>query len=236
MSEAARGGSTRREAGLEPAYDVIELLFFAYRDFVGDADQLLERYKFGRAHHRVLHFVSRRPGMTVAELLETLKITKQSLARVLRELVEAGFVESRPGVEDRRQRRLHPSDKGRKLALELACLQSARVERALAELGGDARALATAFLTAMIDPDARADLTRRCASPAPVKPSPAKSSPAKSDPVAFLTAAPQSISPTPIGAKAALARRASRRSERTAQDEPARPASPRPTREKETAP
>ena len=77
----ARGGE-------EPMYDLIELLFFAYRDFVGDADRLLEAYGFGRAHHRVLYFVSRRPGLTIAELLEILRITKQSLNRVLRELVD----------------------------------------------------------------------------------------------------------------------------------------------------
>ena len=71
-----------------PMYDLIELLFFAYRDFVGDADRLLESYGFGRAHHRVLYFVNRRPGLTIAELLEILRITKQSLNRVLRELVD----------------------------------------------------------------------------------------------------------------------------------------------------
>ena len=72
----------------DPHFELIELFFFAYRDFVGGADQLLERYRFGRAHHRVLHFVTRRPGMTIAELLDILKITKQSLARVLRDWVE----------------------------------------------------------------------------------------------------------------------------------------------------
>ncbi|MBL8589475.1 MAG: MarR family transcriptional regulator [Methylobacteriaceae bacterium] len=138
-----------------PHYELIELLFFAYRDFVGGADQLLEAYRFGRAHHRVLHFVSRRPGLTVAELLDILRITKQSLARVLRELVDGGFVEARHGVVDRRQRLLHPTDKGRRLALQLAQLQSARFERALAELGPEARERAVQFLTAMIEPEER---------------------------------------------------------------------------------
>ena len=69
-------------------YDLIELLFFAYRDFVGGPDLILAEYGFGRAHHRVLHFVLRRPGLTIAELLDILKITKQSLNRVLKELVE----------------------------------------------------------------------------------------------------------------------------------------------------
>ena len=74
------------------ALDLVELFFFAYRDFVGDADRLLENYGFGRAHHRVLHFVSRRPGLTIAALLDILKITKQSLNRVLKQLLDAGFV------------------------------------------------------------------------------------------------------------------------------------------------
>ncbi|MCC2104389.1 MAG: MarR family transcriptional regulator, partial [Hyphomicrobiales bacterium] len=111
-------------------FDLIELLFFAYRDFVGDADRLLESYKFGRAHHRVLHFVSRHPGLTIAELLDILKITKQSLSRVLKELLDQNFVEARAGVADRRQRHLFPTGKGRKLALDLAHLQSRRFSRA----------------------------------------------------------------------------------------------------------
>src|SRR5208282_6113134 len=78
-----------------PMYDLIELFYFAYRDFVGDVDRLLEVYGFGRAHHRVLHFVSRHPGLTIAELLDILKITKQSLNRVLKELLDKGYVESR---------------------------------------------------------------------------------------------------------------------------------------------
>ncbi|MBA3518100.1 MAG: MarR family transcriptional regulator, partial [Rhizobiales bacterium] len=86
--------------------ELIELLFFAYRDFISDPDAILARSGFGRAHHRVLHFVDRNPGLTVADLLDILKITKQSLARVLKELVDSGFVEQRTGREDRRQRLL----------------------------------------------------------------------------------------------------------------------------------
>src|SRR3712207_4299541 len=76
-----------------PAYDLIELFFFAYRDFVSDPDRILDEYGFGRAHHRVLHFVSRNPGLTIAELLDILRITKQSLNRVLKELIEKDFIE-----------------------------------------------------------------------------------------------------------------------------------------------
>lgn len=138
-----------------PMVDLVELFFFAYRDFVGDADRLLEDMRFGRAHHRVLHFVSRNPGLTVAELLDILRITKQSLGRVLKELVDQGFIESRAGSVDRRQRLLYPSAKGRRLALDLAHLQGQRFTRALAELPPDARGHATAFLLAMIDPTER---------------------------------------------------------------------------------
>jgi DNA-binding MarR family transcriptional regulator len=132
-------------------FDLIELLFFAYRDFVGDADRLLLTYGFGRAHHRVLHFVNRRPGLIIAELLDILRITKQSLNRVLKDLLEQEFVEARPGVSDRRQRLLFPTPKGHRLALDLARLQSERFARALAELPAGARGHAMAFLLAMVD-------------------------------------------------------------------------------------
>jgi DNA-binding MarR family transcriptional regulator len=136
-------------------YDLIELLFFAYRDFVGDADRLLESLGFGRAHHRVLHFVHRHPGLTIAELLDILRITKQSLSRVLKELLEQGYVEQRAGVNDRRQRLLFPTPKGAELALDLAHLQSARFRQALAALPPDAGRTAMEFLLAMIDPEER---------------------------------------------------------------------------------
>jgi len=87
-------------------FEIIELLFFAYRDFVSDPDQILVKSGFGRAHHRVVHFVNREPGMTVADLLETLQITKQSLARVLKQLIDSGYIRQVAGPEDRRQRKL----------------------------------------------------------------------------------------------------------------------------------
>jgi hypothetical protein len=89
-------------------------LFFAYRDFISDPDAILEKSGFGRAHHRVVHFVNREPGMTVADLLDTLKITKQSLARVLEATHRfAGYIQQVAGPEDRRQRKLYPTTKGR---------------------------------------------------------------------------------------------------------------------------
>ena len=139
----------------EPMFDLIELLFFAYRDFVGDPDRILENIGFGRAHHRVLHFVDRQPGLTIAELLDILRITKQSLSRVLKELLDQNYVEQRAGVSDRRQRLLYPTSEGRRLARDLARLQTERFTRALASLGPDARPAAIEFLLGMIDPQER---------------------------------------------------------------------------------
>ena len=94
---------------------LIELMFFAYRDFVSDPDEILRQFGFGRAHHRVLHFVGRDPGMTVQQLLDILRITKQSLARVLNMLVEDGYVTQAQGQVDRRQRLLTLTEKGEAL-------------------------------------------------------------------------------------------------------------------------
>src|SRR6202790_1675151 len=103
----------------EPYFDLIELLFFAYRDFVGDPDEVLAKLGFGRAHHRVLHFVNRNPGIKVADLLDILKITKQSLGRVLKQLIDQGYVVQREGASDRRQRLLYVSPAGEALAMQL---------------------------------------------------------------------------------------------------------------------
>ncbi|MEQ1710776.1 MAG: MarR family transcriptional regulator [Hyphomicrobium sp.] len=128
----------------------VELLFFAYRDFTGDADAVLEEYGFGRAHHRVLHFVARNPGLTVAELLDILRITKQSLARVLKQLVSESFVMQRAGAVDRRERRLYLTAKGTRLADKLTSLQIKRIEAALDAAGPDASGATRRFLFAMI--------------------------------------------------------------------------------------
>jgi DNA-binding MarR family transcriptional regulator len=144
----------------EPIWDLIELLFFAYRDFVGDADDVLARLGFGRAHHRVLHFVNRHPGMKVADLLDVLKITKQSLGRVLKQLVDQGYVVQKAGANDRRQRLLYVTPKGEALAMKLAGLQTARISGALADLGPGAHEAARRFLNAMVDADSRDDVAR----------------------------------------------------------------------------
>ncbi|HUI96744.1 MAG TPA: MarR family transcriptional regulator [Xanthobacteraceae bacterium] len=148
------------ETGTEPVWDLIELLFFAYRDFVGDPDDVLARFGFGRAHHRVLHFVNRNPGMKVAALLDILRITKQSLGRVLKQLVDEGYIEQKEGEQDRRQRLLYATPKGADLALRLANLQTTRIVRALAEVGPGAHEAARKFLTAMIDADGRERILR----------------------------------------------------------------------------
>src|ERR1700751_5131400 len=113
----------------------IELLFFAYRDFTAEPDAILARYGFGRAHHRVIHFVGRHPQLTVTELLEILRITKQSLNRVLTQLVRQEFILQRPGPRDRRQRLLELTSKGRELERQLSEPQRIRIANAYRQAG-----------------------------------------------------------------------------------------------------
>jgi DNA-binding MarR family transcriptional regulator len=134
-------------------WDIIELLFFAYRDFVGDADHELEAFGFGRAHHRVLHFVHRYPGLKVADLLDVLRITKQSLGRVLKQLLDEGYIVQKTGNNDRRQRLLYATPKGEALVAKLAGLQTSRINRALESIGPDDADTVRRFLLAMIDRD-----------------------------------------------------------------------------------
>jgi DNA-binding MarR family transcriptional regulator len=158
--ERSDAGTELAGEGREPFYDIMSLLFFAYRDFVRDADALLASYGFGRAHHRVLHFVSRHPGLRVTELLDILKITKQSLGRVLRELIDTGFVAQIEGPVDRRQRLLYTTARGHRLALELAGLQSTRIGAALEACGDGAHEQARAFLSAMVAPEEQESVAR----------------------------------------------------------------------------
>jgi DNA-binding MarR family transcriptional regulator len=150
-------------AAAEPCWDLIELLFFAYRDFVGDPDEVLAKLGFGRAHHRVLHFVNRNPGMKVAELLDVLKITKQSLGRVLKQLIDEGFIMQREGANDRRQRLLSVTPAGEALAMQLAGLQTERIAAVLAEIGPAGRDAARRFLAGMIDAADREHVLRMIA-------------------------------------------------------------------------
>ena len=139
-------------------FTLIELFFFAYRDFTSDPDEILAGYGFGRAHHRVLHFVNRRPGLTVAELLDVLQITKQSLARVLKQLIDTGHIVQLQGPRDRRQRELYPTAKGRELALALARPQSRRIRAALESSQPAERQGIESFLKAMVNPEWRVQI------------------------------------------------------------------------------
>lgn len=154
-----------------------ELLFFAYRDFTSDPDRLLDQYGFGRAHHRVLHFVHRNPGLRVADLLHILQITKQSLARVLKQLIDEGFIAQRSGKEDRRERLLFVTIKGARLADKLADLQVRRIAEALAKAGPGSDDMTRRFLFAMIGEKDRERVREliRLAGTAPAEPAPTKS-------------------------------------------------------------
>src|SRR5215217_7634490 len=138
---AAKAAPPEAGAALDPGIDEtavregIELLFFAYRDFTAEPDAILAAYGFGRAHHRVVHFVGRHPQMTVGELLGILRITKQSLSRVLGQLVRQGFIAQRRGPDDRRQRLLELTDSGRELERLLSAPQRARVAAAYRAAG-----------------------------------------------------------------------------------------------------
>lgn len=165
--------ATEEPEGAPLPYDLIELLFFAYRDFTADPDDQLADFSFGRAHHRVLHFVDRNPGIMVTDLLGILRITKQSLGRVLKQLVDQDFIEQHPGPIDRRQRLLHTTAKGHELAVRLAALQSERLERAIKDLPDDGAQVVRQFLFQMINEDMRADvakLVNKKYKPAPPKP------------------------------------------------------------------
>ncbi|TNE35313.1 MAG: MarR family transcriptional regulator [Alphaproteobacteria bacterium] len=139
----------------EELRQAIELLFFAYRDFTAGPDEILKEYKFGRAHHRVIHFVGRNEGMTVSELLDILRITKQSLNRVLSTLIDRGFIEQQTGLEDRRQRCLYLTEEGRKLEQKVSRVQRELVAKAFREAGGDAVAGYRKVLAGLIDDASR---------------------------------------------------------------------------------
>lgn len=138
----------------------IELMFFAYRDFTSEADLMLEELGLGRAHHRVLHFVARQPGITISDLLSILRITKQSLNRVLSHLIDEAYVRQETGKTDRRQRLLFLTDKGRQLESEIAALQSRRFARAYRRSGAAAVAGFHDVLHALLDEDAEQMLSQ----------------------------------------------------------------------------
>jgi DNA-binding MarR family transcriptional regulator len=148
----ATGGETLLFLTDEQLRKGIEAMFFAYRGFTADPDRILEAHGYGRAHHRAVHFINRQPGLTVTTLLDVLGVTKQSLNRVLRTLIEDGLVESRVGTKDRRERRLHLTDKGATLERALSEAQRARMRAAYRAAGPQAVAGFRQVLEAMMDP------------------------------------------------------------------------------------
>jgi DNA-binding MarR family transcriptional regulator len=140
------------------ARHLIEPLFFAYRDFVGDADKILSAYGFGRAHHRVLHFVGSRPHLTIAELLFILKITKQSLNRVLKELIDQGYIQTHPGETDRRQKHLSLTQDGITFVERLTQVQVERLQEAIKKTCPDTAKSAYRFLQAVSDHHLQEDI------------------------------------------------------------------------------
>jgi DNA-binding MarR family transcriptional regulator len=143
------------KSGENETVALIELLFFAYRDFVSDPDAVLEQLGFGRAHHRVVHFVGRYPGMTVAQLLDILRITKQSLGRVLKDLIDKGYVFQKEGETDRRQRLLHLTKAGEELRQQLMAPQISRIRRAVSETAGNGKSSMRDILYHLVSPENR---------------------------------------------------------------------------------
>ncbi len=171
-SKPRGNGGARKRSSLPEAklLEFAELLFFAYRDFTRDPDAILKDFGFGRAHHRVLHFVNRHSGLRVADLLDILTITKQSLSRVLKQLIDKGYIVQQAGRSDRRERLLFPTDKGRVLAERLAAPQSVRLAEALKAAGPGAEALLRRFLEAMVNAEERPKVSSiMAASPVPLK-------------------------------------------------------------------
>jgi DNA-binding MarR family transcriptional regulator len=150
---AQRPGEAASSRSGEPVWDIIELLFYAYRDFVGDPDEVLKEFGFGRAHHRVIHFVHRYPGLKVADLLDVLRITKQSLGRVLKQLIDENYIVQKAGESDKRQRLLFATPKGEALVAKLAGLQTDRIMAALKGMDAGSADTVRRFLRAMIDHD-----------------------------------------------------------------------------------
>ncbi|NYS25756.1 MarR family transcriptional regulator [Rhodobacteraceae bacterium 2376] len=155
MAEGSTGGENLLFLTDEQLRKGIEAMFFAYRGFTADPDRILAQHNYGRAHHRALHFINRSHGTTVNNLLSVLGVTKQSLNRVLRTLIEDGLVESRVGRRDRRERHLFLTDKGRALEAALSEAQRARMRAAYRAAGPQAVAGFRQVLEAMMEDDIR---------------------------------------------------------------------------------
>ncbi|MEZ5753257.1 MAG: MarR family transcriptional regulator [Paracoccaceae bacterium] len=155
MAESTTGGESLLFLTDEQLRKGIEAMFFAYRGFTADPDRILEGMDYGRAHHRAIHFIHRSPGTTVSNLLGILGVTKQSLNRVLRTLIEDGLVEARVGKSDKRERNLHLTAKGQDLERQLSDAQRARMRAAYRAAGPAAVQGFRTVLEAMMDPEMR---------------------------------------------------------------------------------
>ena len=155
MGEQRPGGEALLFLTDEQLRKGIEAMFFAYRGFTADPDRILAEHGYGRAHHRAVHFINRTPGMTVNNLLEILGVTKQSLNRVLRSLVEYGLVQSRIGTHDKRERHLFLTDTGKALEQALSEAQRHRMRAAYRAAGPEAVVGFRPVLEAMMDPEQR---------------------------------------------------------------------------------
>ncbi len=160
MPETSNGGEGLLFLTDEQLRKGIEAMFFAYRGFTADPDRILEGMDYGRAHHRAIHFIHRSPATTVSNLLTTLGVTKQSLNRVLRTLIEDGLVEARVGRADKRERNLHLTEKGAALERELSEAQRGRMRAAYRAAGPQAVQGFRTVLEAMMDPDQRRQYQR----------------------------------------------------------------------------
>ncbi|PWE31543.1 MarR family winged helix-turn-helix transcriptional regulator [Pararhodobacter marinus] len=156
MADGTTGGENLLFLTDEQLRKGIEAMFFAYRGFTADPDRILGELSYGRAHHRALHFINRSSGTTVNNLLSVLGVTKQSLNRVLRTLIEDGLVESRVGREDRRERHLYLTREGADLERKLSEAQRARMRAAYRAAGPQAVAGFRQVLEAMMDESIRA--------------------------------------------------------------------------------
>jgi DNA-binding MarR family transcriptional regulator len=155
MVDSTQGGESLLFLTDEQLRKGIEAMFFAYRGFTADPDRILQGMDYGRAHHRAIHFIHRAPGLTVTHLLTILGVTKQSLNRVLRTLVEDGLVEARVGRSDKRERNLHLTAKGADLERQLSDAQRARMRAAYRAAGPAAVQGFRTVLEAMMDPELR---------------------------------------------------------------------------------
>lgn len=153
--EARSGGEALLFLTDEQLRKGIEAMFFAYRGFTADPDRILDQHAYGRAHHRAVHFIHRSPGTTVNNLLGILGVTKQSLNRVLRTLIEDGLVESRIGTRDKRERHLFLTEEGATLERELSDAQRKRMRDAYRVVGPDAVTGFRKVLEAMMEPELR---------------------------------------------------------------------------------